>query len=517
MSSPPPLPAAAPLAASPATPLADFGDWLSPMIVKELRQGLRTWIFVGAFIVLQAILVMTLLISLSAGNQESSSWLFWMIIAGILVFIVPLRGFNALSGEMKSETLDLLMLTRLDSFRIAVGKWAALVAQSALIAISVLPYVVLRYFGGGVDLTLEFFVIALLWLLSAAVTAVAVAFSALPSVIVRTLVLLGTWFWSAMVCASLIAEAVEGSRSGGSFGPFSISTTGSPGFGWFLAVLLPLWAFGCYYVLDLGASAIAPLAANHATRKRLIALAMMLVALGCVLELPPHHDGRKAAMACLVIIAVLASLDCLTETPTASPSVYAPFMRFGALGKFAAFFVSPGWATGLLYYGVVAALVSMGLAAVSAIDDKHERLAYFNALLTPITPLAIALTTFRRAPRLLGPYIVCTLIIVITSCLFMFMTSLTDHDGAAYVGMATPPSALMLSAAVSEYRNPGLPIYLLTGGALAGIVFLLYLIYRAITPFRAMLQAMNLAAATTKPAASREGSSDESSRIPPQV
>ena len=32
--------------------LADFGDWLSPMLVKELRQGLMSWFFVIGFILL---------------------------------------------------------------------------------------------------------------------------------------------------------------------------------------------------------------------------------------------------------------------------------------------------------------------------------------------------------------------------------------------------------------------------------------------------------------------------------
>ena len=172
---PPPLPGRPPLPV-----LADFGDWLSPMIVKELRQGLRTWIFVGAFIVLQAVLVMTLMISSSSGNEEAASYFFWMLVAFILVFIVPLRGYNALAGEIKGQTLDALVLTRLSAFRIAFGKWAALVLQAALIAISVLPYVVLRYFGGGVNSLSELRGLLLFWMLSAAMASVAVACSRCP-------------------------------------------------------------------------------------------------------------------------------------------------------------------------------------------------------------------------------------------------------------------------------------------------------------------------------------------------
>lgn len=488
MSSPPPLPAAA----APPPPLADFGDWLSPMIVKELRQGLRTWVFVGAFIVLQAILVMTLLISSSAGNAEASTALFWMLIAGILVFIVPLRGFNALAGEMKAETLDLLMLTRLGAFRIALGKWIALVAQSGLIAVSVLPYVVLRYFGGGVDVFSELLALVLFWMLSAAVTAVAVAFSALPSIIVRTLVLLATWIASTMATTAITAVTMARHDMGRFFG---MGLSGGPGdISIALAVLVPLWAYGCYFVIDVGASAIAPLAANHATRKRGISFLLMLVA-SVFLHLWPDVDGQRIAMICLGGIGALATLDCLTETTTASPSVYAPFARRGFLGRVAALFFSPGWVSGLLFYGLIVALVGAGLHTVDAIDSEQESLLATNFLLTPITPLALALLFFRNPQRLLGPYIVCALILVITSLLLLFMMNVGRDDTVGYVGVLTPPSALMLH---DEMDGQDSENAVLVGGIVAGIVFLLFLLYKAVAPFKAMDQAMQHATANPK-------------------
>lgn len=487
MSSPPPLPAAPPKPSPPA-PLADFGDWLSPMIVKELRQGLRTWIFVGAFIVLQAILVMTLLISSSAGNADASSTLFWMLIAAILVFIVPLRGFNALAGEMKAETLDLLMLTRLGAFRIALGKWIALVAQSGLIMISVLPYVVLRYFGGGVDVANELLALLLLWMLSAAVTAIAVAFSALPSVIVRTLVLLATWFFSMAASSAVTAIAARARGMGGAFGmpygaPFSLWTS--------LLILIPLWAFGCYFVIDVGASTIAPLASNHATRKRSISLLLMLVAFAFAMAWPTE-EGRFIATACLCAVGGLAALDCLTETPTASPSVYVPFVRRGLIGRLAACFLTPGWATGLLFYTLIVGLTLTAILRSQNWNSDQEKLIFANILLTPMTPLALALLFFRQSQRLLGPYIVCSLIVLIASLLFLFMTTVSREDSVAYIGMLTPPSALMLFGAAGSGKEEET---VLTGGIIAGFILLLVLLTRAAPVFKSMRHAMREASA----------------------
>lgn len=479
-------PTAAPPAAAPA--LADFGDWLSPMIVKELRQGLRTWVFVVAFIVLQTILVMTLLISFSAGNEESSSYLFWMLIAGILVFIVPLRGFNALAGEMKTDTLDLLMLTRLDAFRIAVGKWIALVAQSTLISVSVLPYVVLRYFGGGVNVGRELVALLLLWMLSAFVAAVAVAFSALPSIIIRTFFLLAAWFCSAMACSAVTSLAVD--AGGGS--PFGIFGSGSPTLGMILAVLAPLWAYACYFVLDVGASTIAPLAANHATRKRLISLAFLLATTGFVFGWPTAA-GREIALGCLLVIGALAAFDCLTETPTASPSVYAPFVRRGVIGRLAAFLLAPGWATGLLFYGLIATLIAtLVVTHADPPADTRSKLILITTFLSPLTPLALAQMFFRRPQRLLGPYIVCSLILLIATMLFLLMGVLSQEDSVGYVGVLTPSSALILHDIVDNDENS-----VLMGGIIAGVVYLVFLLVKAATPITAMCRAMKEAARTT--------------------
>ena len=115
--------------------------------------------------------------SLQDGNQGAITALFWALLIFFLVIAMPALGFGTLSGEIKGNTLDLLLLTRLTAFGIAFGKWAALFLQGALVVCSVLPYLILRYFVGGMNLTLE--LIAMAWVLFAngLLTAGAVAFS----------------------------------------------------------------------------------------------------------------------------------------------------------------------------------------------------------------------------------------------------------------------------------------------------------------------------------------------------
>ncbi|GAH00794.1 unnamed protein product, partial [marine sediment metagenome] len=109
----------------PSKSLTDFPNWLSPMLVKELRQGLRTNMFSVAFILLQAFMVLCILIGAASPGSNDSSGAFWTFVVISLLIVQPLRGFNALSSEYQLNTMDLIQLTRLDTWRITLGKWIA--------------------------------------------------------------------------------------------------------------------------------------------------------------------------------------------------------------------------------------------------------------------------------------------------------------------------------------------------------------------------------------------------------
>ena len=126
----------------------DFPDRLSPMLVKELRQGLRTNTFVILFLVLQGLLATILLITTPVAASEGSASgtigevvskiVFCIYALGILV-VQPLRGISAVATEIKQNTIDLMVLTRLSAWRIVYGKWLSIVSQSFLIGLAILP------------------------------------------------------------------------------------------------------------------------------------------------------------------------------------------------------------------------------------------------------------------------------------------------------------------------------------------------------------------------------------------
>src|SRR5262249_52894474 len=66
------------------------------------------------------------------------------------------RALGGLQAEVETRSLDLLMLTRLNAWRIVLGKWISLIVQATLLLIAMLPYLVLRYFTDNADILADF-------------------------------------------------------------------------------------------------------------------------------------------------------------------------------------------------------------------------------------------------------------------------------------------------------------------------------------------------------------------------
>ena len=143
----------------------DFAEWVSPLTVRELRRGLRTRVFTGLRLATHAALA-----ALAAGvaalwnpsdpdaNPHLTRTLtigFWTGASLLLCVGQPLRAFNAIGREAEQHTLELVLLSTLTPRRIAFGNWAAVFVQSLLLGLSLLPYALLRYLLGGVELAVE--------------------------------------------------------------------------------------------------------------------------------------------------------------------------------------------------------------------------------------------------------------------------------------------------------------------------------------------------------------------------
>lgn len=406
----------------------DFADWLSPMLVKELRQGMRSRFFVTSFLILQAAMIFVAIIALGtsadSGSSSTVSGFFWTIISVPLILIMPMSGLGAVGNEKKANTLELISLTRLTARRIITGKWVAIIAQTILLVCAVLPYLVLRYFLGGINLTSELAVIGILFFVSAVLSGLAVGFSPQASRLSRALMVV------VVVIGLQIVPALVFGTHGGS--------------GWLLSRSGPAWqTFLCLglfgvialtLMIEFGASRIAPLAENHSSSRRVIALLVTaaVVAFG--------HRGPLAGSiwTCAIILLAPLCIGALCEPISQVTSVYRPFVKRGFLGRLAGRILYPGWPSGFVFT-LLLLLAFFVVGYFNARTSTNVRWIWWAGVAVAGTlffPIAIVRGFLPRTPR---PFV----FYVGTQIIFALLTVLGASFQAFKVGDFRPVLAIV--------------------------------------------------------------------------
>lgn len=451
------------------THLKDFGDWLSPIIVKELRQGMRTRLFTTAFIVLQAFMVIFMLGGLSE-HQGDNNPVIWYLVAITLLLVMPLRGFGALSSEIRLNTMDLIALTRMSAWRITAGKWAALVSQSILLTMAVLPYVVIRYFFGGVNIVAELFYLGLILLLSCLLSAVMVGFSAVANFLVRCILAVGVVIGVIILITSFTAMAAD-SMSGGTGIPFSHL----PNYGWIYVGIILACLFLIYFFLDFAATRIAPEAVNYSTRRRFISLCFfgLLLGVGAIPNMP-----EEIVATIYVFGGVLVSLfafDALTEQPSGVRSLHYPFVRLGLPGQIFQFIFTPGWLSGAAYVLLLTAIQFIYERGLNVLEDKSpidSMTIHVSLAASLMFPLLLMHLFSPRAKDLMAHYFFIQIGVSVAGlCIFGMQSALTN-PAIMWAGCPIPFVCYLMATNDVQSNSPALLVLAITTLAITIGVFI---------------------------------------------
>lgn len=203
-----------------STVAQDFSLKLPALAVKELRQGLRMR---GFILILTAASILFSLLFITGFVLETNSFyisalahfdissIFWGIVAFIFLLVIPLRLAGSINHETSTRKADLLLLTKLTPWKIVWGKWLSAMLQASLIACSLFPFFILRYYYGGVDLANDFYIFIIFILASGLFSSITLWLSG-THIIFRILVLLtgGSFFLYAII-ASIVAYSLTGS------------------------------------------------------------------------------------------------------------------------------------------------------------------------------------------------------------------------------------------------------------------------------------------------------------------
>lgn len=381
----------------------DLPSWLSPMLVKELRQGLQSGAFSLTFVALQGGLVLLFAVWIAMASEGATTGsggqffrgLFWFLFVTASVLLIPLRALTALRSEEVGQTFDLLRLTRLSSTQIVAGKWIAVMAQVVLIAVAVMPYVVLQYFLGGYDVVGDLLVIGAVVLLAGLVTAAALLAST-KTPLTRGIII---------AAVSILCFFGLSPVSYGVFFGMGMSLSGSAGLALLSLATVPV----SVVLLEYAVAAIAPRSENHAARKRLLALLLVVLAMlavaaawmlkGSALAASTQNEQLALVWASLlawVVVTVIVIGEMLGDAVPLRV-IHEPFRRFPPL----AVLFTPGWATGVVFALVVGAAfiawVTLLIGLDSSVRDATFAPVAVAAVLFPIPFTRLGRTVPLRA------------------------------------------------------------------------------------------------------------------------
>ena len=381
-----------------------MSDRLSPILVKELRQGIRSHLFTGSFLLVQALLFlfgMSFVLSDSLQKDSTAgSVLFWMMLALPLVVLVPASASQAVEREVSGKTLELLLLTRLSSYRIVLGKWASTVLQTSLLLVSALPYVILRYFLGGIDVVGELQTMGGLLLGSGLLAGIAMGFWSLnvPRLAKWAAVLLLIWVAPVLL---MMAASPHGSLG---------APPGLASLAWIYGTIVML------VMIEAAAARIGPPSENHWTRVRALALLSLGIAF--------LYDGTEAVLAATAAIGISlpAMIASMSENGRPLRRLHEPFLRGSDLRRLALFPFSPSWPGGIAF----AALMLLLAPFLPALRGELGLVAWIAIAATLLVPVALVRGLFSGSRPLLL-YIV----ILVVSSLPIYVYAFAEAAGTS--------------------------------------------------------------------------------------
>jgi hypothetical protein len=168
------------------TRLEAFGDHCNAIVVKEVRQSLKSRQFVGTFVLLLIVAWggSVVNVSLSGDSIEygsSAEWffhLFFIILCVASLVIVPFAAFRSIVEERAENTLELVQITALSPRQIVWGKSLSALVQVLVYFSAITPFIAFTSVLPGFDFVHTAFDLGALLIASFAFSSAALAIGA---------------------------------------------------------------------------------------------------------------------------------------------------------------------------------------------------------------------------------------------------------------------------------------------------------------------------------------------------
>lgn len=172
------------------THFTNWREWeLNPIVIKELRQAVRSWAVTGMLLLFLTVLFITSLTFLVTQSFQVEANLqlggamfsaFMVILAGASVFFIPLYVGVRVAAERQENNPDLLYVSTLSPACIIRGKFLCGAYMALLFFSACMPFMAFTNLLRGVDLPTVFFILFYLFLVVCAANMIAIFFACLP-------------------------------------------------------------------------------------------------------------------------------------------------------------------------------------------------------------------------------------------------------------------------------------------------------------------------------------------------
>jgi hypothetical protein len=394
-----------------------FANWraweFNPIVIKELRQAVRSWAVPGvllAFLLVLFLATLGFLInsSVNSASRELGAQIFGTFIAilGFMsVIFIPMYLATRINAERQESNHDLLYISTLSPERIIRGKFFCGAYITVLFFSACLPFMAFTNLLRGIDLPTVFGAMTMLFVAVCVLNMAAIFFACLPlSKGLKMLFTIGGFVFGTGIFGSFsVARMAMG---GGSF--FSLGGGGSTLTGWltFLAIALALGLLFYFLAVAL----IAPPSANRALPVRLfLTIAWLLTGLWAAWGIVRYSRPELVmpwAMPWLMLLAV-ALINVIANHDRLSPRVLRDVPQNPAKRRLAFLFFN-GAAGGLLWVTLLAVLtgaLAFGCLLYFSASSAHRSGFTSDTDVYNFITIFISVTCYALAYALAGLFV----------------------------------------------------------------------------------------------------------------
>jgi hypothetical protein len=394
--------------------------------------------------------------------------------------MVPLAAQRSLAAEIDEQTFEMLVITKLSSMRIVMGKLNSAMLQMLIYFAAIVPCLAFTYLLRGIDLLTITTLIVVIFFTALVVTAAALMMATLTEKRAgQTLALLATIFvvfiaeiWCAAFCLDAILRRGVDSEE--------LVLTG-------LFVIVGLSCVALF--VKVAASRIAPVTENRSTGLRYLMFLQQLIWAGSIGLIFLFLDGDEdlVSIGNLVIGTywLLMGTFMLAESPELSPRVQRGLPSTFA-GRAILTWFNPGPGTGFVYAVAtgtagITVMALLGMTAGGRSSSGQSLLfamvmvGYLTGYLGIVRLLMIPLS--RRLGRAFTLPVSILASVLLLSLLLPSVISVatTGSTGGSYAAIDTFNWAWTISEAMDRRFSPNLAVLILLVGGVIALLNLAFL------------------------------------------